>query len=243
MLLPNGLTRRIVPTWDTGIIIPAESGQSSSGWRTVRYCPGGGFSIDHRVAILAPATNVYDTMSGKAPVRNSAGSASGREDPLSLHPELYQTLRAIARRERRRNPSNTLNTTVVVNEAWLKLNASNSSWKDDEHFLATAALAMRHLLVDYARRRGTEKRTKVDDCPLFENASDIDKSRETVLVIDQALSQLEHVDPRLVRLVELRFFLGLTMAEVAETLAISQRTAHREWNKARAFIEVVMQNG
>ncbi|GAB4173572.1 MAG: ECF-type sigma factor [Wenzhouxiangellaceae bacterium] len=162
-------------------------------------------------------------------------------NPLEAHPELYETLRHIARRERRRNPSQTMNTTVVVHEAWLRLSSADCGWKDQRHFLGNAALAMRHLLVDYARRRATDKRSPVAAAPLFENDSGMDRSTETVLALDHCLNLLEHVEPRLVRLVELRFFVGLTMAEVAECLQVSERTAQRDWQKARAFIVAAMQ--
>ncbi len=167
--------------------------------------------------------------------------AAENSDMLAQFPELYSTLRHIARRERRRNPSATLNTTVVINEAWLKLNRSSQQWQDQQHYLATAALAMRQLLVDYARRKATEKRTRVDDCPLFDNQCEMDKTSSSILALDQALQQLESLEPRLTRLVELRFFVGLTLPEAADCLHISTRTANREWSKARAFIQTAMQ--
>ncbi len=162
-------------------------------------------------------------------------------DMLEQFPKLYASLRHIARRERRRNPSNTLNTTVVINEAWLKLNRKPNQWQNQQHYLATAALAMRQLLVDYARRSAAEKRTRVDDCPLFENNCELDKTSSTILTLDQTLSQLESLEPRLTRLVELRFFAGLTLPQAADCLNISTRTANREWSKARAFIQTAMQ--
>lgn len=162
-------------------------------------------------------------------------------DMLEQFPELYSTLRHIARRERRRNPSATMNTTVVINEAWLKLKHASTRWQDEQHYLATAALAMRQLLVDYARRKHAEKRTQVDDCPLFNNNCELYKTSGAILALDQALQNLEQLEPRLTRLVELRFFVGLTMHEAADCLRISPRTANRDWSKARAFIYSTMQ--
>jgi len=168
-------------------------------------------------------------------------SADNSKDILEQFPELYSTLRHIARRERRRNPSDTMNTTVVVNEAWLKLKQSSTQWQDEQHYLATAALAMRQLLVDYARRSAAVKRTRVDDCPLFDNDCELHKTSSSILALDQALQQLEQLEPRLTRLVEMRFFAGLTLPDSARCLGISARTASREWSKARAFIRTAMQ--
>ena len=162
-------------------------------------------------------------------------------DLLEQFPELYATLRLIARRHLRRSPASTLSTTVVVNEAWLKLQNTSTQWRDHQHFLATAALAMRQLLVDYARRNAAEKRTRVDDCPLFENNCDLSRNNDAVLAVDEALGQLSSLDPRLTRLVELRFFVGLTLAEAADCLRISLRTANRDWVRARAFIRTAVE--
>ncbi|GAB4114049.1 MAG: ECF-type sigma factor [Wenzhouxiangellaceae bacterium] len=175
-------------------------------------------------------------------VRLAASIPADNRDMLEQFPELYSTLRHIARRERRRNPSDTMNTTVVVNEAWLKLKHSSMQWQDEQHYLATAALAMRQLLVDYARRSAATKRTRVDDCPLFNNDCELNKTSSSILALDQALQQLEQLEPRLTRLVELRFFAGLTLPESARCLGISPRTANREWSKARAFIQTAMQS-
>ena len=134
-----------------------------------------------------------------------------------------------------------MSTTVVVNEAWLKLKHCSTQWQDQRHYLATAALAMRQLLVDYARRSAAEKRTPVDDCPLFHNDCELDKTSSSILALDQVLHQLERLDPHLTRFVELRFFAGLTLPEAANCLSISTRTANRYWSKARAFIQIAMQ--
>ncbi len=179
-------------------------------------------------------------MSRSSTARLNDPDSGNSQDPLADFPELYRMLRHIARRERRRNPSDTLSTTVVVNEAWLKLERSSMQWRDHKHYLATAALAMRQLLVDYARRRSSEKRTPVDDCPLFENDCELDKTGSTILALDEALQSLDKLEPALARLVELRFFAGLTIAETADCLGISPRSASREWSKARAFIKTVM---
>lgn len=192
------------------------------------------------LAILTADFGLRRWMNESSTARTDGPEAGRDRDPLSDFPELYRTLRHIARRERRRNPSDTLNTTVVVNEAWLKLERSSMTWRDHKHYLATAALAMRQLLVDYARRRSSNKRTPVDDCPLFDNDCELDKTGSTILALDEALQSLDEVQPTLARLVELRFFAGLTLAETADCLGISSRSASREWSKARAFIKTVM---
>lgn len=174
-------------------------------------------------------------------VRSAEPAPSTHRDMLEQFPELYEALRHIASRERRGNPSGTLSTTVVVNEAWLKLKHSSSQWQDQRHYLATAALAMRQLLVDYARRSAAEKRTPVEECPLFDNDCELEKTSSSILALDQALQQLERLEPSLTRFVELRYFAGLTLPEAADSLQISTRTANRYWSKARAFIQTAMQ--
>lgn len=180
-------------------------------------------------------------MSKSSAARLTESVSDSDQEVISRFPELYRTLRHIARRERRRNPADTLSTTVVVNEAWLKLQRSSMQWRDHKHYLSTAALAMRQLLVDYARRRSSEKRTPVDDCPLLANDGEPGMKDSTILALDEALQRLERFEPGLSRLVELRFFAGLTLSETAECLGISSRSASREWSKARAFIKSSMQ--
>ncbi|SRR6056297_1050714 len=151
--------------------------------------------------------------------------------------ELYQELRRIARRERQVIPSATLNTTALVHEVWLRLASGDNSFRDRRHFLAVAAVAMRRMVVDYARYRLARKRGgDVVQVELGDNdaasVTDIDR----ILDIDQAIDELERLDPRLGRLVELRFFTGLSNEDAAEVLDISPRTAARNWKRARALL-------
>lgn len=172
----------------------------------------------------------------------SEGSLARRTgDMLDRHPELYETLRRIARREHRRSPAATLNTTVIVHEAWLRLSRRSDQWRDIDHYAATAALAMRQLLVDYARRNSAAKRTRNAHDPLLCTSWDPDSRIHDVLAVDAALEELEPVEPRLVRLIELRFFAGLTNGEAARVLAVSERTAAREWRKARAWLAAFLE--
>lgn len=153
--------------------------------------------------------------------------------------ELYRSLRAAARQVRARNPQRTLNTTALVNEAWLKLDASETDFRDRAHFIRTAALAMRQILVDYARYRGAVRRDRAVERPLVEDwVEDLMVApHDEVLALDAALSELEAFDERAAGLVVLRFFGGLSMDEAAELLTISPRTAARDWIRARAFLK------
>ncbi|MCP5271174.1 MAG: sigma-70 family RNA polymerase sigma factor [Burkholderiaceae bacterium] len=156
----------------------------------------------------------------------------------ALLPEVYQELRRMARRHLRRQPGGaTLNTTAVVHEAYLRLAAGSSTWTDRTHFLALASTAMRHLLVDAARRRRAAKRgagalhltlDTTNDGPAVPGPD--------LLALDDALRDLAALDPALERLVECRFFAGLTVSETAEALGRSPRSVERDWARARAHL-------
>jgi RNA polymerase sigma factor (TIGR02999 family) len=152
---------------------------------------------------------------------------------------LYGELRRIAssclRTERREH---TLQPTALVHEAYLRLaGQKNKDWKDRRHFLAMAAQAMRHVLVDSARTRYAQKRgghiCRLELDPNFPSQSDWS---EELLDIDAALNRLAEIDPQQARIVELRFFAGLTEAEIAELIGCSERTIKREWVCARAWL-------
>jgi RNA polymerase sigma factor (TIGR02999 family) len=152
---------------------------------------------------------------------------------------VYDELRTIARRERRRlRPGETLNTTAVVHEVYLRLLAGQDLvWESRAHLLGTAALAMRRLLVDRARQRLAQKRggdllrvELIDDLIAAESAS------EEVVALEEALCRLESFDARLARIVELRFFGGLTETETAAVVGLAERTVRRDWLKARAYL-------
>lgn len=153
---------------------------------------------------------------------------------------LYDDLRRIAhRRLAAERPDHTLRTTALVNEAYMQLAEGGSQeWRSRRHFCAVASKAMRHILVDHARRRGTEKRggsatmVPLDDVPIARNAP----PAVELLTLHEALARLGRRDARLERLVECRFFGGLTVAETAEALGISPRTAERDWSRARAYL-------
>ena len=150
----------------------------------------------------------------------------------------YDELRRLARRQLRSlRPGETLATTALVNEAFLKLVRRPVSWQDKTHFFALAARAMRQILVDYARERGARKRggdrrqTTLDGV-----AISVESIAEEMIAIDRALTRLEEVDEWLARLVECRFFGGMTEEEIARAENITSRTVRRDWQKARAFL-------
>jgi RNA polymerase sigma factor (TIGR02999 family) len=164
----------------------------------------------------------------------------GRSDALEqLVPLVYDDLRRVARGQLRRlRPGDSLNTTGLVHEAYLRLvDQSRASYRDRGHFFAVCAVAMRQILVDYARRRGRRKRGGDQVVVPLEDAADpIAREAEHILDIDAALQKLAGIDARLARVVECRFFAGLNENETAEALEISLRTVQREWFKARAWL-------
>lgn len=156
-----------------------------------------------------------------------------------LFAALYGELRPLARRQLRRAPRGaTLDTTALVHEAYLKLiEGSRTAVRDRGHFLALASRVMRQIVVDHARRRGAAKRGADLVRPIEDReVAAIGRSADDLVALDRALGRLDQVDPRLARLVDLRFFGGLSIEESAEALAISLATAKRDWLKARAFL-------
>jgi RNA polymerase sigma factor (TIGR02999 family) len=176
------------------------------------------------------------TPDGEGPAAKPAGGPTPLDEVL---PEVYGELRRIARRHLRRHAAGmTLNTTAVVHEAYLKLAAADSKWSDRGHLLAIASTAMRHLLVDAARRRQAAKRgAGVLPEPLETTGHAAEPpAAPDLLALDDALHNLAAVDPALVQVVECRFFAGLTVAETAEALGRSVRTVERDWARARGHL-------
>jgi RNA polymerase sigma factor (TIGR02999 family) len=156
-----------------------------------------------------------------------------------LAPLVYGELRRMANRYlRREKPGNTLQPTALVNEAYLRLvDVNNVSWEDRAHFFAVSAQMMRRILVDAARSRLTGKRGGgAVHLDLNESIDAIpDRSRELV-ALDEALDALAHFDPRKARVIEMRFFGGLSVEETAEVLKISAPSVLRDWKLARAWL-------
>lgn len=151
---------------------------------------------------------------------------------------LYDDLRQLAhRRLEAEQVGHTLNTTAVVHEAYLRISASQSGFVDRGHFFAVTSRVMRHVLVDYARARSAGKRGgELQQVTLSGSESSRDPDVLEVLELEDALTRLEAYDERLVRLVECRFFGGLSMDETAAALGISSRTATRDWRRAQAYL-------
>ena len=167
-----------------------------------------------------------------------AEAAAGRPGAMNeLLPLVYSELRNIARRQRFRHRSyETLHTTALVHEAFLKLvGKEGAAWESRVHFLRSASRAMRDVLVDYARRQRAEKRGGGrPDRPLDDDLPEINAAE--VLEVNEALQRLEAQDSRQARIVELRYFVGLNVPETAQVLEISPATVKREWAVARAWL-------
>ncbi|NNF57979.1 MAG: sigma-70 family RNA polymerase sigma factor [Rhodothermaceae bacterium] len=176
------------------------------------------------------------------------GDRDALEDLFSL---VYEELKGLAHRQRRRwQGNNTLNTTALVNEAYLKLvGPAQIKAESRAHFFALAAKAMRHILCNYARDRSAQKRgggvekLSVDGLELPEQgASFSEEQADTLAALDEALRRLEQVDPRQGKVVECRFFGGLTIEETAAALGISPRTVKRDWALAQAWLHREMRS-
>ena len=166
------------------------------------------------------------------------GNADARE---ALMPLVYDELRRIARRHLwRQRPNHTLQSAALVNEAYLRLVRQESpQWQNRAHFFGVAAQAMRQILVDYARSRLSAKRGA--GAPRFTLDTKIalpeqDKEEVDLVALDDALNTLSALDPRQSRIIELRFFGGLSIEDTAVVLGISPATVKREWTMARMWL-------
>lgn len=170
----------------------------------------------------------------------SAGRQEARDELLGL---VYTPLRDIAERHLyREREGHTLQPTALVNELYLKLvDQRRVEWNDRTHFFAVAAQVMRRILVDHARKKKSEKRGG-DMTPVTIGAAlDVAAAENfDVVALDVALENLEKVFPQQARLVELRFYAGLTIDETAEVLGVSPATVSREWTMARAWLRRAM---
>ena len=155
-------------------------------------------------------------------------------DFLLVYEELRRLAGAYLRRER---GNHTLQPTALVNEAWLRIERSGSTTVDRQHFLAVAARVMRHILVDYARSRSAERRGGGQRPVPLDKAGEIPLGNEEYLIaLDESLGRLAARDPRAARVVELRFFGGLSVEETATTMDVSTSTVDRDWAFARSWL-------
>lgn len=166
--------------------------------------------------------------------------AGDREAFDALYARLYDTLRDIARRQRRKHGSpDTLDTLAVVHEAWCRLvDETAVTYEHRAHFLGIAARTMRRVIVDYARERGALKRGGgARHVTLPPGAVGVEQHIEELVAIDDVLSMLGTFDERLERVAECRLFSDLTQEEIALTLGVSVRTVQRDWKRARAWLQ------
>jgi RNA polymerase sigma factor (TIGR02999 family) len=177
---------------------------------------------------------------------------SDSDDPPrnELQPQVYERLRQLAHRYLQGQSGETLNTTALVHEAYLNLQRMDPAhpiWRDRAHFLGYAATAMRHIVVDHARRRNAHKRrgdlVALDRIGEGVEGIAIDSMAGELVALDAALNHLEKSEPRLARVVELRFFAGLSVEDAAEALAIHPRSVIRDWQKARLLLHRALSTG
>jgi len=170
----------------------------------------------------------------------NAGAPEARDRLMHV---VYQPLRQIADRHlMRERGGHTLQPTALVNELYLRLaDQRHVEWRDRLHFFAVAAEVMRRILVDHARRRKSDKRGGGEVPVAIDHAIELCEERDFDLIaLDLALDRLAQIFPKQAKIVELRFFAGLTLDETAEALAISPATVSREWTLARAWLRRTM---
>ena len=176
-----------------------------------------------------------------SPVTQLLGEWAGgdREAIDELMPLVYEELRRMAHRHMaQERPHHTIQATALVNEVYLKLkNERGERWQNRGHFFAIASQMMRRILVDYARRHSREKRgggalhVKLDEAMWV-----TPEKSEEMLAVDAALQRLEQIDKRRSQIAVMRFFSGLSAEEIADALAVSTQTVHRDWRLARAWL-------
>ena len=170
---------------------------------------------------------------------------SGKRRPRGgeLLTELYEELRRLARiRLARERPGQTLQATALVHEAWMRLSpdGEDGSWENSRHFYAAAAESMRRILIDQARRKGAERhggghlRTEWNESKIESPATG---ASDRLVDLEESLARLAEKDPDTAELIDLRYFVGLSVPETAEVLGISERTVKRNWAYARAWLQ------
>lgn len=169
-----------------------------------------------------------------AKLRTGGDDAAGQLLPL-IYNELKKLAGSYMRRER---PDHTLQATALVHEAFIKMTGQDAAaFENRAHFFGVAAQVMRHILVDHARGKNSHKRGGLaPKVPLDERLSISVEQSDEVLALHEALERLEKLSPRQAKIVEMRYFAGLSIAEIAEALGVVTRTVHREWGVAQAWL-------
>ena len=197
----------------------------------------------------AQATAIVGRLGRALDGASTPASAPRAQAAEELLPLVYDELRRLARRYlSRERPDHTLEPTALVHEAYVRLvDPAQDNWRGRTHFFAVGARVMRHLLVDHARGKGRAKRgggwrrvTLAEEAPPWA-ARDLD--REDLLALDAALEKLSRIDEREARIVELRFFAGLKIREVASLLGVSKRTVEDDWAHARVWLRRELAGG
>lgn len=180
----------------------------------------------------------YPGSSSVTQLLQQAGEGDGKALE-ALMPLLYHELHELAHRQRMRQlDAATLNTTALLHEAYIKIARGNQGFADRSHFFRVAAQAMRHILVDYARKQGAEKRGGGSYAATLEEEQLPASDRpEELLALDEALQQLAELSPRQAEVVTMRYFAGFTIPEVAELLDMSTATVWRDWAAAQAWLQ------
>jgi RNA polymerase sigma-70 factor (ECF subfamily) len=166
-------------------------------------------------------------------------SRGDRQALDELIPLVEIELRRLARRfMARENPGHTLQTSALINEAYIRLiDEQNVAWQNRAHFFAVSAQVMRHILVDHARKHRSAKRGGgAPQASLDDAVARVDQKADELVALDDALKTLAELDPRKSQIIELRFFGGLNLDETAEVMKISSPTVQREWRSARAWL-------
>jgi RNA polymerase sigma factor (TIGR02999 family) len=151
-----------------------------------------------------------------------------------VYAELHRLAAAYMRRER---PDHTLQATALINEAYLRLSKENGEWNNREHFIGMAANVMRHVLVDYARAHKAKQRDGgLKRVEMHGDMAISEEKLEGVVALDEALKRLEMLYPRRAKVVELRYFGGLSVEKIASLLEVSERSVKRDWSLARVWL-------
>jgi RNA polymerase sigma-70 factor (ECF subfamily) len=171
-------------------------------------------------------------------VQTVVPTAPDRPDARDLTPILYDELRRLAAAYmRRERPGQTLQATALVHEAFLRLADGGTPWNDRRHFLGIAGRCMRQILVERARARGAQKRWGgLDRVSLSADLVQATQDDAMLPALDEALNRLEQLDPEQARIVELRYFVGLSVEKAADVLGMSAATLKRRWSLARAWL-------